>query len=522
MTAVIGGKPDEVLAAIEAHGSDGGQQQRNRADRRRRDHGAARCLRRRTRRARPTDPAQRRRRVPHGPHGLSGDRARRARPRHLHPRSADPAALQRRRSGRPRRPRGAAPARRPGRVAGSLGPLPGGDGRSRGHRVAGAAAGRHLDRDRQAQSQGCRAVRPEHSRPTARGAWSSSAGTAEAPRRRSPATRPRHSWWHPRGRSDDGDESADRNRRPFSAVLGIGGYRPRRVVDNAEICTLIDSTDEWIQTRSGIRERRWAAPDETMQMMSVAAARKASIAPGSGSGQIDTVIVSTVTHLYQTPAAATTIASELGAKGAAAFDISAACAGFCYGHDDGGLARPRRQLHVRPGDRGGAAVSDITSHTDRSTAFFFADGAGRRRRRTERLPAHRTGGLGFRRRSVRTDRADRAVGPGHRRRTGRWPELPGTADGRQPRLQVGRVHHGQGGGRGDGPGRRRADEIDVFVPHQANMRITDAMLRALKLPPSVVVGPRHRVAGQHVGGVHPVGDRGAAGVRRGAVAARPA
>src|SRR3982750_765885 len=115
-----------------------------------------------------------------------------------------------------------------------------------------------------------------------------------------------------------------------SAILGLGGYRPRRVVDNAEICTYIDSSDEWIRTRSGIVERRWASPDETVKMMSIEAAKKALERAGVEAGQIDTVIVSTVTHLHQTPAIATTIASELGAKNAAAFDISAACAGFCY------------------------------------------------------------------------------------------------------------------------------------------------------------------------------------------------
>ena len=78
---------------------------------------------------------------------------------------------------------------------------------------------------------------------------------------------------------------------------------------------MIDSTDEWIRTRSGIIERRWAAPDETIQMMSVAAARTALERSGVEPGQIDTVIVSTVTHLHQTPAVATTIATELGATG---------------------------------------------------------------------------------------------------------------------------------------------------------------------------------------------------------------
>src|SRR4029434_948901 len=116
----------------------------------------------------------------------------------------------------------------------------------------------------------------------------------------------------------------------YAAILGFGGYRPRRIVDNAEICTMIDSSDEWIRTRSGIIERRWASDDETIQMMSVAAARKALDRADVEPGQIDSVIVSTVTRICQPPAVSTTIASDLGAKSAAAFDISAACAGFCY------------------------------------------------------------------------------------------------------------------------------------------------------------------------------------------------
>ena len=110
-------------------------------------------------------------------------------------------------------------------------------------------------------------------------------------------------------------------------------------------------------------------------MMSLAAARKAIERAGIDVGQIDTVIVSTVTHLYQTPAAATTIASELGAKSAAAFDISAACAGFCY-------AAAMADSFIRTGAStyvliiGVERLSDMTNRGDRSTAFLFADGAG--------------------------------------------------------------------------------------------------------------------------------------------------
>ena len=161
---------------------------------------------------------------------------------------------------------------------------------------------------------------------------------------------------------------------PYARVMGIGSYRPRRVVDNDEICTLIDSSDEWIRTRSGIRERRWASPDETVQMMSVSAARMAIERAGLDPAQIDTVIVATVSHLLQTPSAAATIAAELGTKGAA-FDVSAACAGFCYGLTlADSLVRTGASTYALV--IGVERLSDITSHEDRSSAFIFADGAG--------------------------------------------------------------------------------------------------------------------------------------------------
>ena len=162
---------------------------------------------------------------------------------------------------------------------------------------------------------------------------------------------------------------------PYAAVLGIGSYRPSLVVPNADIVDAIDSSDEWIQQRSGIKQRRFATPEETVQMMSVAASRDAIERAGISPEQIDCVIVATVSHMLQTPAIAPAIAYELGTNQAAAFDISAACAGFCHG-----LALADQM--VRGGGAGHVLVigverlSDITDSTDRGTAFIFADGAG--------------------------------------------------------------------------------------------------------------------------------------------------
>ncbi len=273
----------------------------------------------------------------------------------------------------------------------------------------------------------------------------------------------------------------------FSAILGIGGYRPRRIVDNAEICSLIDSSDEWIRTRSGIIERRWASEDETIQMMSVAAARKAMDRAGVEPAQIDTVIVSTVTHLYQTPAVATTIASELGATGAAAFDISAACAGFCY-------AAAMADSFVRTGISkyvliiGVERLSDLTNKRDRSTAFIFADGAGAAVVGPSDEP-----GIGpvvwgsdgeqapLIQQTAPWDRAmdDAEDGNPH------WPTLRMEGN---PVFKWAAYTMSKAAAEALDAAGLHPEDLDVFVPHQANMRITDAMFKALKLPDKVVVG----------------------------------
>ena len=160
-----------------------------------------------------------------------------------------------------------------------------------------------------------------------------------------------------------------------ATILGIGSYRASRVIPNDDIVDAIDSSDEWIQQRSGIRTRRWAAPDETVQSMSVGASRKALDHAGIEPSQIDGVIVATVSHMLQTPSAAAAIAHELGTDRPVAFDITAACAGFCHGvalASDmirGGSARHVLVIGVE-------RLSDITNPEDRGTAFIFSDGAG--------------------------------------------------------------------------------------------------------------------------------------------------
>jgi 3-oxoacyl-[acyl-carrier-protein] synthase-3 len=267
-----------------------------------------------------------------------------------------------------------------------------------------------------------------------------------------------------------------------ATLLGLGAYRPRRVVPNSEIVEAIDSSDEWIQQRSGIIERRWAMPEETVQVMSVSAAREALADAGVEPGQLDCVIVATVSHMLQTPAVAAAVAHELGST-AAAFDISAACAGFCHGLAlASDMVRAGSATHVLV--IGVERLSDITDPTDRGTAFIFADGAGAAvvgRSEAPGIGPVVWGSDGEQFELIR-QRED-------------WREVVASGSQRMPHL----VMQGNAVFRWAAYAMAKiaeealartgisAEELDVFVPHQANMRITDAMARSMKLPEHVTI-----------------------------------
>jgi 3-oxoacyl-[acyl-carrier-protein] synthase-3 len=266
-------------------------------------------------------------------------------------------------------------------------------------------------------------------------------------------------------------------------ILGVGGYRPSRVVTNEQICQVIDSTDEWITTRTGIKERRWATAEETVSMMSVSAAGKALAEAGIEPERLGLVVISTVTHLAQTPSLASMVANELGAINAAAFDISAACAGFCHG-----LALAQDAI------RGGSAeyvlvigverLSDLTDMNDRSTAFIFGDGAG-----AAVVGPSDTAAIG----PVvwGADGAQyEAIG-----QTFSWDALREQPELGFPALRMNGQQVFRWASYQMVPVAKKAlekagitaEDLDAFIPHQANMRITDAMIKALKLPESVPV-----------------------------------
>lgn len=269
---------------------------------------------------------------------------------------------------------------------------------------------------------------------------------------------------------------------PYSRILGIGGVRGENVVTNDDIAGPINSSDEWIRQRTGIVTRRRAGEDTSLLDLAEGAARAALDAAGIEPSQIDTVILSTVTYFEQTPAAAAVLADRLGAMPAAAFDISAACAGYCYGIAQAdALVRSGQATHVLV--IGVEKMSDFIDPTDRSISFLLGDGAGAAVVGPSDFP-----GIG--------PTVWGSAGNGTAiSQTHSWLDLK-KGDTSFPTLrqdgqsvfkwavwQMAVVAQKAMDAAGVTP-----DQIDVFVPHQANMRIIDQMIKQLKLPEHVVVG----------------------------------
>ncbi|MFI9645529.1 beta-ketoacyl-ACP synthase III [Streptomyces sp. NPDC052040] len=269
---------------------------------------------------------------------------------------------------------------------------------------------------------------------------------------------------------------------PGSRILGVGVDRPARVVGNDEICSRIDSSDEWIRQRSGIVTRRFAEDDETVIRMAVEAAVKAMAQSGVDPTDVDIVLLASMSYLQQAPAAAPRVAHLIGARTAAGMDIGAACAGFCY-------ALALADSLVRSGGVrhavviGSERMSDIIDPEDRSTAFLFADGAG-----AVVVGPSDTPGIGpvvwgvdgGQHHLIAHDRSWQDV----RERPGPWPALR-MAGPEVFRWAIGVL-----------PGVARqalaaagieASELSAFIPHQANARIIDATAKALRLPEHTVV-----------------------------------
>jgi 3-oxoacyl-[acyl-carrier-protein] synthase-3 len=259
---------------------------------------------------------------------------------------------------------------------------------------------------------------------------------------------------------------------PGARILGLGAYRPRRRVTNAELEQVMDTNDEWIRTRVGIAERRWASEDETLVEMAVAAGGKALAASGLAPDEVDLVILASASLRAPIPGIGPQVAHRLGIPRPGAFDLNAGCAGFCYAL---GVASDA----IRSGDARNAVVigverlTDVTDLEDRSTAVIFADGAGA---------------------AVVGASEEPGIGPVAWGSDGDQYSAIEIAAGRSTMTMAGQAVYRWATTKltetlalaMEKAGVDPAD-IDVFAPHQANLRIVESMTKRLGFGEKVVV-----------------------------------
>jgi 3-oxoacyl-(acyl-carrier-protein) synthase III len=265
-------------------------------------------------------------------------------------------------------------------------------------------------------------------------------------------------------------------------LMGLGAYRPARVVSNDEVCAGLDVDDAWVRARSGIRSRRWAGPEESVVDMGAAAAVDALAAAGLEAGALDAVLVATMSQDSACPAVATRVGDRIGTT-APAMDLGAACAGFCYALEvAGAMVRAGTARHVLV--VGVERMSDLLDLDDRTTAFIFGDGAGA----VVVGPADDPG-LGPVAWGADGSQADLIA------QSPTWVEAARTPGGEFPGLRMQGPAVFRWATSHIAPVARKAldaagiapEQLDVFVPHQANDRITDGLARSLDLPDHVTV-----------------------------------
>lgn len=258
-------------------------------------------------------------------------------------------------------------------------------------------------------------------------------------------------------------------------ITGLGTAVPGRIVTNDELAKFVDTSDEWIVERTGIHERRIAAEEEALSDFALPASREALAEAGVDGRDLDLVIVATVTPDMMFPTTSAILADQLGATSAGAYDLLAGCTGFmyaiaqAYGMLAGGLAK--RALVV-----GGDTLSKILDWSDRSTVVLFGDGAGA----VVMEPVAQGGFLGF------ELGADGAGGqhlwlPGSGSRHFDDPESFVKMNGREVFKFATRVMVSSAIAVLEQCG-RTVDEVDVYVPHQANKRIIDHAVAKLGIP----------------------------------------
>jgi 3-oxoacyl-[acyl-carrier-protein] synthase-3 len=269
-------------------------------------------------------------------------------------------------------------------------------------------------------------------------------------------------------------------------IAGVGAYAPERVLTNADLETMVDTSDEWIMTRTGIRERHLAAPEQAASDLALPAARQALAQAGVDPEELDLVIVATATPDMLFPATAAILADELGARKAAAYDLLAGCTGFvyalsqAYGQVAAGLSK--RALVV-----GAEVLSKITNWHDRSTCILFGDGAGA----AVVQPVAGGGIAGFELGADGSGGPDLCVPAGGSRRPMSTEAIEDEAqfikmNGAEVFRFATRVMVTSAEELLAACGATIAD-VDLYVPHQANKRIIDHAVKNLGLDPDKVL-----------------------------------
>jgi 3-oxoacyl-[acyl-carrier-protein] synthase-3 len=266
-----------------------------------------------------------------------------------------------------------------------------------------------------------------------------------------------------------------------AAVLAVDGVRGANAVTNDDVAAAIDSSDEWIRQRTGIVTRARADAAQDVLDLALGAAQRVVERAGIAPELIDVVILASVTYFCQTPAGAPILASRLGATNAAAYDISAACAGYCYGIAQAdSLVRSGNANYVLV--VGAEKMSDFIDPTDRSISFLLGDGAGAAligRAPEPGIGPTVWGADGAQAHAVRQNHSWRDA-----LTSGEWPTLrqEGPTVFKWAVFSMAPVAAKAIAAAGLEP-----QDIDVFVPHQANLRIVDQMTKLLRLPASTIV-----------------------------------
>jgi 3-oxoacyl-[acyl-carrier-protein] synthase-3 len=279
-----------------------------------------------------------------------------------------------------------------------------------------------------------------------------------------------------------------------ASILSVGIYRATNLVPNSEIVEKIDSTDEWIQQRTGIETRRFADKNISVVDMGTVAAKQAIVRAGIKAEDVDVVIMASISYPHQTPSGASGIATNIGAHKAAAFDLSAACAGFSYGVGlANDLVRGGTAKHVLV--IGAEKLSDFTNPTDRATAFIFADGAG-----AVVIGPSKEQGIGPTAWGSDSDQRDAITmsswldfkNTDAAANTIAWPDIvqEGQRVFRWAVFSVSKVGTKAIELAGITPG-----DLKAFVPHQANLRIIESMAKDMKLSPDILIADDIRTNG---------------------------